>query len=147
MRIINSNFFTGLFPLAFTLFVLSSCGPTPPEEAEVRAKIMGKYCGEDRQLELQDSTYRNTRYHVGISGGRRFTEYCKGTYSLLYEDDRWIIRYARESGPAMTTIHNCEQDQVLWSRDDGYVIGEETVTMKDLFEGAPLTKEACGSDL
>lgn len=130
---------------SFFLFLGSfsfwACGPTPPSKAEVREKIIGNFCATSYRLEITDSTYRNIKRTPSVMGTGMVRESCKGKYQLEYRDDAWYIEYAKDESPQ--AIYNCQRSYPLWTKGDGYVIGTDKVTMKDLFDETDLVKSAC----
>jgi len=118
-----------------------ACGPTPPTEAEIRAKIVGNFCAPNYRLEITDSTYRNIKYSPSVLGTGVVREYCKSRYKLEYRDDAWYIDFERDERP--NAVFNCERSYPLWTKENRYLIGDKVVKMKDLFDEKELTKAAC----
>lgn len=131
-----------LIPITVYLTFLS-CGTSAPAEETVREKIMGKFCAEGYTLEMNDSTYRNTKSHTGLTTGNPFSEYCKGKYELVFEGNQWIIKFFKDTSPSRTTIYDCEKEVTVWEAGKGYLMGEDQITMEDLFDGKKLVKNAC----
>ena len=130
-----------LFLMALTA-ILASCGPTVPTEAEVRARVLGVYCADSYRLELTDSTYFNRKVSPSPLGRGQAYESCRGRFVLSFEEDQWVIRFARDRRPQ--AIQNCEGEYILWNAQSGFVHGdEETITLPDLFDHQELTKDAC----
>ncbi|MEM6264966.1 MAG: hypothetical protein AAGI38_20810 [Bacteroidota bacterium] len=129
------------FLLAVIACFLPGCGPSHPSEDEVRAKIVGTYCSEDYRLVLTDSTYKNVKYVPGILSDAIRRESCEGTYNLVFETDRWIIRFDADENAS--SLSNCKTEYTLWSQQDAYLIGEQEVTMRDLFDMAEVTVKGC----
>ncbi len=123
-----------------TLF-LTACGPSIPPEADVRAKIVGSYCSDDYRLILTDSSYRSTKYRKGIVSSAFNIESCKGSYELALEDGKWVIHFAKDSNPR--GIANCKQTYTLWTQEEGFLIGEESIEMKEPIDNTPLKKGSC----
>lgn len=129
--------------LSSLIILLSSCSTVPKEEI-VKAKLIGEYCGDGYKLSLgEDMEYRNTKFHIGATSGKLFTEYCRGPYSLSLEDNQWVLVFGKDPETSRTTIYDCEKTVTIWSADEGYVVGEENITLGDLFDNAPLTKDFC----
>ena len=112
-----------LLPVILTvlLILITSCS-TAPEEAEVKAKIVGEYCADGYKLSLgEDMEYRNTKFHIGATSGKLFTEYCKGTYSLVMEESqelsekKWFLVFEKDPGASRTTIFDCNKTVAVWS--------------------------------
>ncbi len=122
-------------------WLLAACGPSAPSEATIRAKIIGTYCADDYKLILTDSSYTSVKYKTGILSKAITREDCKGTYQLALENGQWLIRYDKADNPR--TIYNCKQEYTLWTQEEGYLIGEEKVLMKELIDNQELSKEAC----
>ncbi len=125
------------------LLVLLSCEGNAPTEIEIREKVKGKFCSSTHSLEISDSTYRNTKYHKGLTTGNQFMEYCKGTYKLEFENDQWVIHFFKDSSPSRTTIYDCEKKVAIWDAKQGYLVGETNVVMEDLFDGSKITRQGC----
>ena len=122
--------------------LLLSCGPTPPSEVEVRTRILGNYCeGWKYRLELTDSTYVNRSVEQGAFRHDVYLR-CSGTYSLKLENDQWIIRFEKDDRPN-TTHQFCEQEYVLWSKEEGYIGGENSIILRAPLDGKTLIKGPC----
>ena len=126
------------------LFLFSACGPTPPPEAEVRAKLVGTYCADNYKLEIrEDNTYKNRKRLKSMLGSNLLTESCRSTYELVLEDDQWIIRFAKDEHP-QAVFKDCGGEYVVWTKEEEYTIGNENkVQIKDRFDGVLLTKGPC----
>ncbi|GAB4426882.1 MAG: hypothetical protein OHK0039_44980 [Bacteroidia bacterium] len=124
------------------LALLAACGPTPPSEDELRAHIVGVYCDDSYRLELTDSTYMNRKVVQSPLRTGLVRESCKGHYTLVLEKNKWIIRFEKDEKPK-SVFQDCEREYVLWTPEEGYLVGEETVKMKDLFDEKELTKGSC----
>ncbi|MDX2247456.1 MAG: hypothetical protein SF052_11800 [Bacteroidia bacterium] len=135
--------------LILTTFVLTGitmftgCGPEVPAEAEIRTMIVGVYCDGDYRLELTDSTYMNRKFVQSPLRSGMVREACNGNYSIVYENDSWILRFEADDSPGNSLFNNCKQDVVVWNKTDLFLMGTEPITMKDLFDGVVLTKDAC----
>lgn len=124
----------------FLLALCASCGPTAPSEEEIRSLLPGKYCSDGHQLELSDSTFRNTKFHTGFTGSV-FMENCRGTYELVYEEQQWLIRFTEAKQVGRTSLVDCNKERVIWTPEDA---GEELkLTLEDLFDKVELSKAAC----
>lgn len=121
--------------------ILAACGPTPPTEEALRAKLTGVYCAESYRLELTDSTYMNRKIMPSPLRSGMMRESCKGHYLLAFENKQWVIRFEKDDRP--NSIQNCEREFVVWTAEAGYVMGEEPMGMKDLFDETQLEKGAC----
>ncbi|MEZ4827255.1 MAG: hypothetical protein R3C61_13405 [Bacteroidia bacterium] len=133
-----------LIPFALTaVLMMTGCGPQAPAEAEIRAMIVGTYCEGDYRLELTDSTYMNRKFVQSPLRTGMVRESCNGNYSLVFENDSWIVRIEADDSPGNSLFNDCKQDVVIWTSKDQYLIGTEPVTMKDLFDQVVLTKDAC----
>ena len=123
-----------------------ACAPPPPEEALIREKIIGSYCanGEnDYRLILTDSAYYSIRRSPGVLQTQtKVRESCKGRYRLVYEGKQWLITFESDPDPD-AVLENCEQSYTIWNASDGFVVGEEAVTLKELFDQVSVTKAAC----
>jgi hypothetical protein len=129
------------FLLSLTLFLLA-CGPTPPTEAEIRARYLGTYCdGWKYRLELTDSTYMNRSVEKGTFQNIIYLS-CNGTYSFVMEEGQWIIRFEKDERP-QTTLESCEQTVVLWSKETGYAGGDDITTLVAPLDGKTLSKGSC----
>lgn len=137
MKLNISKFLLGSIFIA----ALTSCGPTPPSEAELRSKIIGVFCGENYRLEITDSTYRNIKRTPSVMRTGMVRESCKGKFQLEYKNDGWYINYAKDESP--NAIFNCKRSYPLWTKEEQYVIGEAEIVMKDLFDEKELKKDAC----
>jgi hypothetical protein len=135
---INAFFFLSL------ALILFSCNAGVPGEDEIIAKIKGSYCADDYKLTLTDSTYFNSKFSKGLLTSTPIMESCNGIYSLAFEKDRWMIRF--QADPSPRAIMNCKKEYPVWTKKDGYLIGEEVVTLPDLFDDTPLTASGCEDD-
>lgn len=122
-------------------FILTGCGSDVPKEAELRAMITGAYCSDDYRLVLTDSTYRSTKYRKGIVSSAFNIESCKGGYELALEEGKWVIHFAKDGNPR--GIANCKHTYTLWSPEEGFLIGEESIQMKEPIDSTPLKKGSC----
>lgn len=133
----------GLIAIAASLM---ACEPTSPPEAEVRALLVGEYCDEDQiyRLQLEDSTYFHRRAEPGVLSSRSLTyESCSGEYELIQEGNTWKIHFLPDERPRNSLFKNCERIVDVWTPEEGYLIGEESVHLPDLFESNALTKGLC----
>lgn len=124
-----------------TSLVFTACGPDVPAKAEIRAMITGAYCSDDYRLVLTDSTYRSTKYRKGIVSSAYNIESCKGGYELALEEGKWVIHFAKDDSPR--GIANCKQTYTLWTQEEGFLIGEESITMKEPIDNTELKKGSC----
>ena len=138
------KYLIGILPL---VGLLVACEPTPPPESEVRAKLIGEYCDESQTYRLQvkdDSTYFNRKSEPGIPSTRsRVYESCDGNYELKLEENIWKLHFLPDERPRNSLFKDCERTVDVWTPEDGYLIGENTVHLPDLFEGTALTKGLC----
>lgn len=135
--------FTGLLVLAS---ILMACEATPPPEAEVRALIVGEYCDDDQvyKLQLDDSTYFHRKAEPGVLTSRSLSyESCSGLYELIQEGNTWKIHFLPDDRPRNSLFKNCERIVDVWNPQEGYLIGDESVHLPDLFESNALTKGLC----
>lgn len=135
--------FTGLLVLAS---ILMACEATPPPEAEVRALIVGEYCDDDQvyKLQLDDSTYFHRKAEPGVLTSRSLSyESCSGIYELIQEGNTWKIHFLPDDRPRNSLFKNCERIVDVWNPQEGYLIGDESVHLPDLFESNALTKGLC----
>jgi len=120
-----------LVSITMALGLTVGCTPTPPTEAEVKDKIVGRFCSfgeKDYQLTITDSTYYSIRRSPGVLQSQyKIREACDGSYKLVLEANRWLIRYNPDNDPD-ATVENCAGEQVLWTQQDGYLIGDEAVS-------------------
>lgn len=124
-----------------TSLVLTGCGPNVPAESEIRAMIIGAYCSDDYRLVLTDSTYRSTKYRKGIVSSAYNIESCKGGYELALEEGEWVIHYAKDGNPR--GIANCKQTYTLWTQEGGFLIGTESIQMKEPIDNTALVRGSC----
>lgn len=127
--------------LFFFSLCLFACGPTPPTEAEIKNKIKGTFCAENYKLSLTDSTYNNVKHTASVLGTYMIPESCQGTYELAYRDNGWYIDFHKDESP--NAIFNCKRSYAIWTKDQEYVIGNDVVIMKDLFDEKELRKSSC----
>lgn len=130
-----------LLALSFIAVFLFACGPTPPSEAEIREKILGTYCAENYKLTITDSTYTNVKRTPSVLGTYMIPESCKGSYSLSYRENGWHIDFLKDESP--NAIFNCKRSFLIWTKEEEYLIGDEVVIMKDLFDETELRKSSC----
>lgn len=130
-----------IIPFFLIVVGLWACGPTPPTETEIRAKIIGDYCAPNYRLEITDSTYHNVKYSPSVLGTGVVREYCKSKYKLEYREDAWYIDFERDERP--NAVFNCERSYAIWTKDEQYLIGENPTKMKDLFDETVLSMAAC----
>jgi len=115
------------------LLFAAGCSLTPTE-SDVRTKIAGNFCNDNYRLELSNAHYRNTRKNGGIP-----PEICEGTYALALGEGRWEIHYLPDTLNGVIATQ-CEKIFTLWTEKDGYLIGTDTVIMRDLFDNKPLKR-------
>lgn len=135
--------FTGLLALSIMFF---ACEATPPSEAEVKSLIVGEYCDEDQvyKLQLDDSTYFHRKAEPGVLTSRSLSyESCSGLYELIQEGNTWKIHFLPDDRPRNSLFKNCERIVDLWNPREGYLIGDESIYLPDLFESNALTKGLC----
>ncbi len=138
------NHFIKFIPVILCISVIS-CQPEAPLEEKIKNKIVGSYCAfgdNDYRLILTDSTYYSIRYTPGVLSEAKIRESCKGNYTLAFEGNQWVIRYQPDDDPN-ATIENCEAEYVIWDSKEGFLVGEEEVVMRELFDGAGVTQAAC----
>ncbi len=128
------------------IIILSyACQTEAPSEEEVKGKIIGEYCSfgeKDYRLILNDSTYYSIRYSPGVLTQTPIRDSCNGLYELVFKVKHWKIKFAPDQEPD-ATIENCKAEYLLWDRKQGYVIGEEKITLNELFDGVAVTRAAC----
>lgn len=134
----NNNFI--LIGSIVVLFLLSCCDATP-RKSDIKSKIKGTYCNASHKLILTDSTYINTKFQKGLLADTPYTESCKGKYLIDMKEGHWIIRFEKDPNPR--AISNCQQEYTIWTEKEGYLIGEDIVTLRDLFDNTPVTKNEC----
>lgn len=126
-----------LFSYALLLATLSAaagCHLGIPTEADIRAKINGDYCADNAHfLEIMDSTY-TCSYRLNDT----LTQQCAGVFSLHEDADRWEIHFMPDTNADLLYRTNCEKIYTLWTAKEGYLIGRDTVRMRDLFTNMPL---------
>ncbi|MEM7371697.1 MAG: hypothetical protein AAF587_23985 [Bacteroidota bacterium] len=122
--------------------LFTACGPTAPTEAEVRSRIIGTYCeGWKYRLELTDSTYVNRSVEQGAFRNSVNLR-CNGAFSLRMENDQWVISFEKAEWPHGAIV-SCEQEYVLWNKEEGYTGGENSITMRAPLDGKILVKGPC----
>ena len=140
-----SSFFI-CFSILSLLYFCNSCTPPPPEEAFLREKLKGSYCANgdtEYRLILTDSTYYSIRRSPGILQTQtKVRESCKGTYHLEFEDNNWKIRFESDPDP-QAVVESCGHEYLIWSPNEGFVLGEEDFTLNELFDQVPVTQAAC----
>ena len=140
-----SSIFTS-FSILSLYCICISCSPQAPEEAFLLEKLKGSYCanGEtEYRLILTDSTYYSIRRSPGILQTQtKVRESCKGTYRLIFEENHWKIRFESDPDP-QAVVENCGHEYLVWSSKEGFVLGEESFTLKELFDQVPVTRAAC----
>ncbi len=126
---------------------LVACEPQSPPEAEVRAMLVGEYCDENQVYRLQlkdDSTYFHRKAERGVLSSRSLNyESCTGVYDLVREGSSWKLHFLPDERPRNSLFKDCERIVDIWTPENGYVIGETTVRLPDLFENNALTKGLC----
>jgi hypothetical protein len=132
--------FLYLIPIVIAL-LLSACGPDAPSEAEMQEKIVGSYCNADYTLVISEDGYKCTKYRRGIVSNAINIESCEGGYDLALEDSRWVIRFAKDENPR--GIANCKQEYTLWTLQEGFLIGDAEIKMKEPIDNTELPKGAC----
>ncbi|MEL6132263.1 MAG: hypothetical protein AAFR59_02735 [Bacteroidota bacterium] len=133
--------------LIILLALIQACGPTPPERAEVEGRIFGAYCDStgDYRLDLKkDMTYLNRKLEIGPLGAGGQREACLGDFTLeLVNENEWVLAFGKDDRTA-APLQSCEKTYTIWSPETGYTMGDEnTVIIKDLFDGKELTKGIC----
>ena len=125
---------------------LLACSPNPPTEAELKAQIVGTYCHEgdtDYRFILTDSTYYSIRRTPGILQTQtKVRESCRGNYSLEYDGTYWVLRFAPDPDPD-AVLDDCGMEYPVWGKKEGYMLGEDTLVLKELFDQHPVTRDAC----
>lgn len=132
-------FFTTLIGLA----LLTSCGPTPPTEGEVMAKIKGTYCSPGFKLTLGDMTYRNDWTQKSPLGSGIYREYCRGSYELVLSGSTWTVNFNAADKKETYLGVDCSGSVVVWTAEQGYVLGDPDSEIRDLFDKADLAKGSC----
>ncbi|MCB9231846.1 MAG: hypothetical protein H6581_09300 [Bacteroidia bacterium] len=116
-----------------------------PEAAEVMEKLKGAYCAEGYRLELnEDTTFYNFRVRSGILEGKPLSEICRGDYSLKFDEAKkeWNLIFTKDKGRTKTPA-SCAGTVLVWSKKDGYVVGDSIVTLPELFDGVEVVKGNC----
>lgn len=121
----------------FGLMILIGC--FSPNKSEIRNRIVGKYCNDTHTLILTDSqTYFNTKRLKGIVANTPYQESCSGRYEIEMKEEHWVIRFEKDNHP--NALSNCQQEFTLWTEKEGFLIGENEVTMRDLFDNTPMKR-------
>lgn len=102
---------------------------------------MGTYCNENHTLIIKDSTYTNTKKQKGLIDQTPYQESCTGKISIDMKEGRWILRFEKDPHP--NAIEGCQQEYTIWTEKEGYLVGEEEITLRDLFDNTPLSKKGC----
>ena len=123
------------------LTLMVACQPKAPSIEEVKAKIIGSYCNDTYSLYITDETYRCVKFSPAILGSVPVPESCKGAYSLREEGGGWVLQFERDPDPR--GVNHCEFSFQVWTAEKGYLIGEETVKLRDPFDNTEIAKGGC----
>lgn len=125
-------------------------GASAPEEAEVKAKIVGKYCSEDSQymLELsEDGRYTSKRNQKSIYAGNFLMEKCEGNYSVRYDEDAssWMLSLEKSDKNSNPLVRCSAAEVLIWEAEKGYVVvsNDTVVSIQEPFDKALVTNN-CG---
>ncbi|MDX1906659.1 MAG: hypothetical protein SF053_06455 [Bacteroidia bacterium] len=121
---------------------LASCVGEPPGEAALRLRLVGTYCGGPYVLRLSDSVYFYQKKTTGIFGTPD-QETCQGRYHLEWRGDTWYLQF-EAAQPPYGSFYDCEAQYAVWNRREGYLIGGDTLRLRDLLDGQPVWKGSCG---
>lgn len=121
--------------------LFAACDSKAPSEEEVRTKIVGSYCNDTYSLYITDDSYRCVRYSPAILGSVPVPESCKAKYTLSLESGIWMLKYERDPDPK--GINHCEMAYPVWDANKGYLIGEETIKLREPFDNSEIAKGGC----
>jgi len=128
------------FSIIGILLLLSACEMRPSQKS-LHQKIKGRYCSGNYTLILEDSTYTNIKVVKGELTQTPFRESCTGKYKITLKEGHWVIEFARDFHS--NAVKDCRQEYTLWTEKEGYLVGDDEVTMRDLFDNTPLKKGNC----
>lgn len=124
------------FVYIMSALCLTSCQLGIPSESDIRQKIAGQYCADGVHfMEISDSAY-DCKYRLNDT----ITQQCSGTFALHQDEDRWEIHFMPDANADLMYKTNCEKIYTLWTAKEGYLIGRDTVKMRDLFTNKPLER-------
>jgi hypothetical protein len=133
------------------LFFLAGCnsGPEHPEEAEVKAKLVGTYCSGDFRSRLEltnEGRYISKRNKVNPFGNGLLPEKCEGNYSLKYNEETYVWTLEIEkSDESSNPLAKCKAASIeIWKSEQGYLVGEGPVKLADPFSDMELQTDKCG---
>ena len=135
--------------VCLALFTGCSSGPEHPEEAEVKAKLVGTYCSGDfrNRLELtNEGRYISKRNKVNPFGNGLLPEKCEGNYTLSYNEETyvWTLEFAK-SDESSNPLVKCSAASVeVWKSEKGYLVGEGPVKFQDPFTDMEVQSDKCG---
>lgn len=126
--------------------VLSACnsGPAHPEEAEVKQKLVGKYCSEDMRHSLDigaDGRYAGHRRQTSAFGTGMLSEKCEGNYSLRYDDalHSWILSFSPSDKNSNPFIKCKASETTIWTAEKGYLLADTLNAMVDPMDYVSVT--------
>ncbi|MEM9983863.1 MAG: hypothetical protein AAF804_02095 [Bacteroidota bacterium] len=130
-------------PSFWILLGLLSCEPPPPDLQGIRSHLMGRYCIEDYELSLSDSTYQAVHRLKGPLGVGTVKERCKGNY-LIQQDSlgQWLLLLSPDPWPQ--SLGNCGAKWVIWVPQTGYVYDRgDTVALPSPLNPGVILKQNC----
>jgi hypothetical protein len=109
----------------------------PPTEQAIRKKIVGVYCSPPYRLQLTDSAYISSRTNASIP-----PETCSGKYRLQFTEHHWEIHFLPDTVAGQIMLQ-CEKIYTLWTQKEGYLIGYDTLVLRDVIDNKPVEKGDC----
>ena len=133
------------------LMIVSGCdsGPEHPEEAEVKAQLVGTYCSGDFRSRLEltnEGRYISKRNKVNPFGNGLLPEKCEGNFTLTYneESNSWSLDLAK-SDESSNPLVKCGAGSIeVWKGEQGYLVAKAPKILPDPFTDMELRSDKCG---
>ena len=130
--------------LFFSVFLgLLACEVPPPDAQGIRTHLMGRYCVEDYELLLADSTYQAIHRLKGPLGVGTVNERCKGKYAIQQDSlGQWILLLSGDPWPQ--SLGNCAAKWVIWVPQSGYVYDQgDTIALPSPLDPGVILQQDC----
>lgn len=139
-----------VFPALACMLFFAACTSAPdhPEEAVIRAKLLGSYCSDDAKIRFvlsEDGRYMSRRNKKNAFASGVIGEKCEGNYSFKYNEDShtWTLEIAASDKNSNPFI-KCKAASIeVWQAEKGYLVGENPVELTEPFEQTKVSSIIC----